>query len=175
MEETTISLKKYILIYGIILGILFVTYNVIIYMSDGTINRNWIHTVIDLSIRIGIIIFGIKAYKLTNNGFLKLSEAIKIGLGIVLIAGIMAVIWNIILNTIIEPDMMSQKFNTQKQQIIDRNPDMSPEQVNQDMAMIKTYSSLPVMSIIVLTWNLFVGLIISLLGGAIMQKNKDVF
>ena len=58
MEETTISLKKYILIYGIILGILFVTYNVIVYLGNGTINRNWIHTVIDLSIRICIIIFG---------------------------------------------------------------------------------------------------------------------
>ncbi len=175
MDDTTISAKKYIIKYGIILGIIFVLYNVIIHVTDSVESRNWIHTVLDLTLRVAIITYGIYNYKFNNNGLLKLTEALKIGIGIAIIGGIFAVGWNLILTNIIEPDMINQKLVTQQEQMIKNNPDMSQEQINQSMEMVKKFSTPYITSALVLIWNSFLGLIISLIGGAIMQRNKDVF
>ncbi|WP_109852344.1 DUF4199 domain-containing protein [Aquimarina sp. AU58] len=175
MKETTIPSKKFILNYGLILGIISIIYGLILYVTDNVASRNWIFAVISAVILISIIFYGINAYKMANNGFLKLGGALKIGIGIALIGGVISIIWNVILMNVIEPDMMNQIFDIQREEMIKRNHNMSREQIDQSIAMAEKISSPYVMPIFSLIWNLFLGFIISLIGGAIMQKNRDVF
>ncbi len=175
MEETTISAKKYILIYGLILGMIFIVYNIFMYLGDEQINKIRLLSILYYIINIGVIILGIKLFKKANNGFLRLGEALKIGVGIALIAGLMVIFWNIVLNTVIEPDMMSEKLLTQKQQMIEQNPNVSKKEIEQRMATVERFSSLYFTSAINLIIDVIFGLIISLLAGAIMQKERDIF
>ncbi len=175
MEETTISAKKYILIYGLILGMIFIVYNIFTYLGDEQINKIRLLSILYYIINIGVIILGIKLFKKANNGFLRLGEALKIGVGIALIAGLMVIFWNIVLNTVIEPDMMSEKLLTQKQQMIEQNPNVSKKEIEQRMATVERFSSLYFTSAINLIIDVIFGLIISLLAGAIMQKERDIF
>ncbi|MBQ0732804.1 DUF4199 domain-containing protein [Aquimarina celericrescens] len=173
MENETTSTKKIIINYGIILGMLSVIMGVIIYITDGYAKQNWINTVIGIAIIAGVIIYGIKAFKTANNGFLKLGEALKIGVGIALIGGIIGVIWTILLMNVIEPEIVNQINQAQREQMIESYPDMSEAQLNQSLEMAKKFTSPYMIGAFALIWNLFLGLIISLFTGLAMQKKQD--
>ncbi len=173
MENETISTKKIIINYGVILGILSVLMGVVVYIMDGYAKQNWVHTVIGLAIIAGVIIYGIKAFKTANGGFLKLGEALKIGVGIALIGGIITVIWTILLMTTIEPGIVDQINEVQREQMIERFPDMPQEQLDQSMEMAKKFTSPYMISAFSLIWSLFIGFIISLFVGLTMQKKQD--
>ncbi|MBP2833076.1 DUF4199 domain-containing protein [Aquimarina sp. U1-2] len=170
MENDATSTKKITINYGIILGILSVILGVVIYITDGYAKQNWINNIVGVAIIAGVIIFGIKAFKTTNNGFLTLSEALKTGVGIALVGGIIGVIWTILLMTVIDPEIMNQITEVQRRQMIENYPDMSEEQLNQSLEMAKKFSSPYMIGAFALIWNLFLGLIISLCAGLVMQK-----
>ncbi len=175
MGETTISTKKYIIIYGVILGILWVIYSVIRYITGYVTGGNWLLPIIEFSIHIGVIFYAIKKYKNANYGFLRLREAIMIGLGMALIAGVTAILWNVFLENVLEPELFNEIRQSRQEDIIKQNPDLSGEQIDQKIASTKEIGSSYLTSLIVLIWNLLLGLIISLFAGAIMQKNPDPF
>ncbi|MDY8137238.1 DUF4199 domain-containing protein [Aquimarina sp. 2201CG5-10] len=171
MPETNISIKKYILRYGVILGILYVISRVVIDLNH---DASSIHPVLDLSVRIIVILSGIYAYKSANGGFLKLSKAIKIGIGIAVLAAVMLSVWSILFHTIIEPDHLAKKYEVLEEQMIEDNLTMSRKDVNQGLEVSKKIGSPYIMSIITITWNALLGFFISLLGGAIMYKKKSL-
>ncbi|MBG6129302.1 amino acid transporter [Aquimarina sp. EL_43] len=175
MENDKASTKKIIINYGVILGILSVLMGVVIYVMDGYAEQNWVHSVIGLAIMVGVTVYGIKAYKAANGGFLKLGEAIKIGLGIALIGGIISVIWTILLMSVIEPDIVNQMNEVQREQMIERFPDMPEEQLNQSLEMTKKFTTPYMLSAFALIWSLFIGFIISLFAGLAMQKKQDLY
>ena len=82
---------------------------------------------------LGIIVYGLKAFKLENEGFLSVSESLKTGLAISLIAAIIGTIYNYVFMTFIEPDFVSQSIEIAREQMLSQNPDMTQEQM--DMAM----------------------------------------
>ncbi len=87
MEIQEANSKKFIINYGLLLGIISVILGVIIYVTNAYLNPSWIYSVIGIAIPIVIITLGIKAYKTANGGYLGLGEAIKVGLGIAVIGG----------------------------------------------------------------------------------------
>ncbi|WP_281987422.1 DUF4199 domain-containing protein [Aquimarina aggregata] len=176
MAETNISTKKVIVKYGLTMGVLWVIYGITRHFShyDETIG-NWLFSTIEISIYISLIIYAIYSYKVLNGGFLGLSKAIKIGIGIALIGGIMTFVWNITLYKIIEPNMLNQILEIKREEMIASNPDKSQEQIVKSMEIAKKYSSPYLISLIMLASNLFLGFLISLLGGAIMQKQRNPF
>ncbi|WP_109436904.1 MULTISPECIES: DUF4199 domain-containing protein [Aquimarina] len=175
MEETTISTKKYIVNYGLVLGLIWIAYGLIRYTTDNVTTRNLGLSIIELSIQISIIVYGIYSYKSTNNGYLKLGQAIKIGTGIVLIGAFLAIIWNILLKTLIEPDMMNEILASEREVLINQNPNMPQEQIDENMAMAGKLSSLYVTSALVLVSDTLLGFVISLFAGAIMQKKRNEY
>ncbi|WP_103070492.1 DUF4199 domain-containing protein [Aquimarina sediminis] len=174
MENEKASSKKIIINYGILLGIVSVLLGVIMYVTNAYTDPHWIYSVISFSILIGIISYGIKAYKTANNGYLALMDAIKVGIGIALIGGVIGVIWSLTLTTVIEPDYTQQVLEAQREKML-QNPDMTEELVEQSMAIAEKFSS-PFISIAVsIIGSLFLGFIISLIAGLIMQKKQDLY
>ncbi len=167
MEETTISTKKYILTYGLILGVIWVIHGFFRHITDNRATSNWAFYIFELSLPISIIVYGVYRYKSNNSGFLTLWQALKIGFGIALISTTIQTAWDIFLVKIISPETIQEIINLTDQP----TPKDSQEQ-NKILSKENNYLFNVSFGFIV---NLVLGFIISLFAGAIMQKNRDPF
>ncbi|WP_108808673.1 DUF4199 domain-containing protein [Aquimarina spinulae] len=168
MEETIISTKKYIVNYGLILGFIWVTYGLIRYLTNNITTNNLILPIIELSIHISIIIYSIYIYKSANHGFLKLGQALKIGFSVALIGISIQILWDILLLKVIAPELIDQLMSLNKNQVPN-------EPLNENYISDKKNNFLFNISLVTFIGNSILGFLISLIGGAIMQKNRDVF
>ncbi len=171
MENQTASVKKIALNFGILLALLSIVLQVISYVLDVHIDRPWWLTVLQLAISIGVIVYGIKAYKTANAGYLTLGQALKTGLAISLVAGIIAVIFNFIFINYIDPEFVQKTLEFSREQMLEQNPDMPQEQIDMAMGMSEKFMSPLIMSAFAMIATLFFGFIISLFAGLAMKKN----
>ncbi|WP_050915840.1 hypothetical protein [Gillisia marina] len=70
MENQQATAKKFVLNYGLLLGIVSVIFGVIMYVTNVYLDPSIIYTVIGFLILIAIITMAIKAFKTENGGFL---------------------------------------------------------------------------------------------------------
>ena len=174
MENQKATVKKFVLNYGLMLGIISVIFGVIMYVTNVYLNPGILYTIIGFLIYIIIISLAIKAFKTENGGFLSLSEALKVGIGVSVIGGIIAALWSFVLMNYIEPDYMNQMIEVQREKMIEMQPDMTEAQLDDAAEMASKFSS-PLISIAIsLIGSLFFGLVISLIAGLIM-KNKNPY
>lgn len=172
MEAQQAQARKFVLNYGLLLGILVVTLGVIMYVTNNHIDPHWSFMVISFALFIAVVIYGIKAYKGENGGFLSLGEAIKVAVGIALIAALLAGIWNVLLATVIEPDYAEQMADFQREQMVERFPEMTEAQIEQGMEMSANFSSPWIGFATVLVMYMLFGLLVGLVAGLVMkQKN----
>lgn len=171
METQTASIKKIALNYGVLLALLSIVLQVISYVLDVHIDRPWWLTVLQLFISVSVIVYGIKAFKIGNAGYLTLSQALKAGLAISLIAGIIAVIFNYIFMNFIDPDFIQKTLDFSRQQMIEDYPNMTQEQIENSLEISAKFMTPMIMSAFAIIATLFFGFIISLFAGLIMKKN----
>jgi len=171
METQTASVKKIAINYGLLLALLSIVLQVISYVLDAHIDRPWWLTVLQLIISISVISYGIKSYKTLNAGYLTLGQALKTGLAISLIAGIIAVVFNYIFINYIDPDFVQKTLDFSREQMIEQNPNMTEQQIENAMTMTAKFMTPIFMSAIAILATLFFGFIISLFAGLVMKKN----
>ncbi|MGO3182113.1 MAG: DUF4199 domain-containing protein [Aequorivita sp.] len=171
MDTQRASIKKIALNYGVLLALLSIVLQVISYVLDVHIDRPWWLTVVQLLISVSVIVVGLKAFKTSNAGFLTLGQALKTGVAISLIAGIIAVVFNFIFINYIDPDFIAKALEFSRVQMIEQNPNMSQEQIDNAMEISSKFMSPGVMSAFAVISTLFFGFIISLISGLIMRKN----
>ncbi len=164
--------RKIIFQYGLLQGALFVIIGVIKYVSDQYLQPSSIYIFIEFLISIAVISLGINAFKNANRGYLSFGEAIKMGIGIVLIGGIIAAIWIFLLRTIIEPNYATLELNFQRQKL-QSNPNITDSQIDTIVAASSKvkpwmYATGEIIK------ELFLGFIISLIAGLIM-KNQNPY
>ena len=171
MENHQASVKKIALNYGLLLALLSIVLQVISYVLDAHIDRPWWLSVLQFGISIGVTYMGIKAYKTGNAGFLTLGEALKTGVAISFIAGIIAVIFNYIFMNYIDPEFIQKTMVFTQEQMVKDNPNMTQEQIDNAMAISSKLMTPIWISGFAMIATLFFGFIISLVIGLIMKKN----
>ncbi len=171
METHSPSIKKTALNFGVLLALLTIALQVVSYAMDAHIDRPWWLGVVQLIISVGIVIMGLKAFRTDNSGFLTLGQALKTGIAISLVAGIIAVIFNYIFINFIDPDFIQKTMDFTEEQMIEQNPNMSQEERDLAMDISAKFMSPLVMSAISLLFTLFMGFIISLIAGLILKRN----
>ena len=92
MENEKLSAQSVMLNNGLMLGLISILIGVVNYVFGNIYEPHWIVAVVSTLATIVFIVIGIKKIKENNNGFLKLGEALKVGLGIALISGIISVL-----------------------------------------------------------------------------------
>jgi hypothetical protein len=172
MENQTTS-KQLMINYGLLLGLISVLINVVLFAMGKIYEPHWSVGVLAFVITAVVLVMGIKKYKEINGGFLKLGEAIKIGLGIALISGIIAVIYNLIFTNFIEPQYYINMAEVQQQKMLETYPNMSDEQLDAAMEMTKKMSGPGMAAAMAIIGSLFIGFIISLIAGLIMKKSDE--
>lgn len=172
METQKASVKKIALNYGILLALISIVLNVFSWVTNNHIDMPWWLQLTGLLIMIAVIVYGLKAFKSENEGFLSLTEAIKVGLAISLISGIISSIYNYIFATYIEPEYVSQVLDFKMEEIISENPEMTEAQINMTMDMMEKFSSPMIGFAVAIIISLFLGFIISLISGMILKQKR---
>ncbi|MEZ4875779.1 MAG: DUF4199 domain-containing protein [Flavobacteriaceae bacterium] len=172
MDIQKASVKKIALTYGLLLGLASIALSVVTYVMGVHLERPWWVSVLGLIIMVAFIALGLKAFKGDNGGFLSVGEALKVGLAISVIAGILGAIYNYLFVAVIEPDFVSQMLEVTRNQMIEKNPEMTEEQMNMALGMTEKFMSPGIMSAMSIIVTLFFGFIISLISGLIMKQNR---
>lgn len=172
METQKAKAGKFVLNYGLLLGIILIVIGVIMYVTNNHLQPHWSYMVLTFAAFIAVVIYGIKAFKAENGGFLSLGEAIKVAVGIGLIAAIIGGLWTILLATVIEPDYMVQMEDIQREQMVEQFPNMTDAQIDNAMEMGAAFRSPWIAFASGLVMYMFFGLIFGLIAGLIMREKR---
>ena len=175
MEQNQPDTKKLIINYGFILGMVSILYSLTLYLTGMYRDPHWSVGILGFIILPIMVYMGIKAYKEKNNGFLLLSDALKIGIGIALVGGILAALWNLTLTNVIHPGYTQEVLALQKEKFLADSPDLTQEQIDQTFAISEKWQTPFITFAISIIGSLFFGFICSLIMGLIMQKKEDLY
>ena len=164
------SIKSIAYNYGLYYALLSITILVLIYAFN--IEKNWVVSSTSLIISVIIFLFGIKALKNSNGGFLKLGEAIKVGLAIAAIGGIIAAVYTYIHYTYIHPEFIENIRELSMEKAYELNPNLTTEQLEKGREMNEMFTSPFALSTFSLIGNLVFGIIVSLIVGLILKKES---
>lgn len=173
MEENNPKTGKFALNFGLILGAVSVIFAFMLYTADMHYQGGISIMLISLLLSLAAVILAMVQFKKTNNGFMTFGQALKIGVGVCLIGGIIGIIFNQIMSNVIDPDMMAKAMEYQKNQLLETT-NMTMEQVDAQMEMGKTFST-PTMQIVFgLVFSLVIGFVVSLIPALILKKTENL-
>jgi uncharacterized membrane protein YeaQ/YmgE (transglycosylase-associated protein family) len=172
METQTASVKKIALPYGLILALVTIVISVIVYVMGMTYEQPWWQSLLNFIVMTACIVYGLKAFKNSNEGFLSIGESLKTGLAIAAIAGVIGSIFTYVFVTFIEPDFVVNMLEATRIKMIDQNPEMTEEQMKMALGMTEKMMSPGILVAIGMIASLFFGFIVSLIAGLIMKQNR---
>ena len=172
MENQTTSATSIMMTYGLYSGLAAILLSVSVYAMGLHYDPPFWVSIVNVLISATLIYMGEKAFRTSNQGYLTFGEGLKIGMGISVVGGIIAIIYQQIFMNFIEPDFMTNMMEITRQKLVEQN--MSSEQIDQAMEMSQKFTG-PGMQIAVgIIGILFFGFIISLIGGLIMKKSAEI-
>ena len=174
MENEKKTTTKIALNFGLINGGINVVFGLILYSLDMHYQNETSTSLISYAFIIVIIIWAIIQFRKNNRGYLTLIEALKTGIGTALISGIFISIYVILLSQYLDPDFIDKSIEYQKEKMLQENPEISIETINNIFDMQKEFSSPFITSGFIIIFNLFFGFIISLVGGMILKKSQPL-
>ena len=125
-----------------------------------------------LIIMVGSITFAQIAYRKLNDGYLNLSEAIKVGLGVTLIGILIAVVYGWFQAIVLDPNQIEKATEFALNQAIDQNPEMTDEMIAVTREWIEWGSSPGISTAFAFGFGLIFGGIVSLVTGLIVKKSR---
>lgn len=171
MESQKITPGKFAMNYGLMLGLLMIVIGVITYVTGIALELkqwpNWIYYIVFAV----TIFYAISQYKKSNGNLLSLGEALKIGVIIGVISGIIYALYIILFNYVIDPGFMDLIMEATKDKMLE-NPNMTEEIADQSLAMMENFMNPFVGSAMWIALSALFGLIYSLIGGLIMKKEQ---
>ena len=173
MEENQPKTGKFALNYGLLTGIIGVIFGIMLFAMDMHYEQGAAIQITQTLILAAGIIFAIVQFKKAGGGFLTISESLKVGAGVALIAAIVGLLYFFLLSNVIEPDYLDKMYEIGKIKTMADNPSLTEEQIDQGIEMQKSFAwiSYPVIIII----NVIIGLIIGLITGLILKKEDAAY
>ncbi len=170
METQNLTPGKFAINYGVILGLVMVVISVMTYITGLALEGAQWPTAIYYVVFPIVIFYAISQFKKRHANLLTLSEALKVGVSIGAISGIVFVIYSLIFNYIIDPDFMYQIMDVARDNMLEQNPDMTEEMVAQGMKFVEMFMNPAIASAFWIAMSCLFGLIYALIGGLVMKK-----
>ena len=175
--DKTISPTKSALQFGVLFGILMILELVVSYVLnvDPTSNKSFgilLNLFNFLIFPVGFILLGCLNYKnKLNSGFISFGESLKIGVSVCVLAGLLYAVFAAVFNMIF-PDFAEELLRKTRDVMVQQNPNMTSEQLEMALTWTKKFMS-PAFSIpVTIIMYAFIGLIYSLIIGAIIKKDS---
>lgn len=175
MENQKASVRKIALNYGLILALLTIGLSVIVWVMGAHMDQPWWQSLLNFIFMTLCIVYGLKAFKKEGDGFMSLGDALKTGLAISLVAGLIGSIFTYLFITVIEPEFITQMLDATRDKMIEDQPNMTQEQMDMAMGMTEKFMNPWFMFAMGLIASLFFGFIISLVAGLIMKQNRPTY
>ncbi|WP_315504550.1 DUF4199 domain-containing protein [Capnocytophaga sputigena] len=178
METKNVNFLSIALRNGILLGLASVAFTVLLYVTDFLYTDNTLLAIITWLINIAIsvvfIVIAVEQYKKANEGFLSIGEAIKVGVLVAVIAGVIGAIYQVIYATIIDPDYYDKVVEVAMKKM-SAMANFNEEQLEEFQD--KMYANKPSIASSFSTSIVFSaigGLIISAIVGAVKKKEQPM-
>ena len=172
MPNQNSSLKSNIITYGIILGSISVVFQLMLFLLDMHYKNDSTAGIVALLITSGVLVYSFIVFKKNNEGYMTLSEALKIGLGVSLISAIIGIIYTQLLVNVLDPDTMQKSLELSIDNMRAQNPEIPQEALETARSIQEKMSSPLIFSAVQIIFSLFFGFIISLVGGLIVKKSR---
>ena len=169
METQKQSIKNLIFTFGFILALLSILLSVVKYIAGTHLENNAIDKIIGLALLIGLVVYPITLFKKQNNGFINLSQSLKIGLGVAAVAAVISIVYFNIFAHFIEPEFVNDVMRAEMSRQMKANPAMSKGDLDKGMEMGKGFV-LPMLYAGIIVINLILGFITSLITGLAIKK-----
>ena len=172
--ESKVSSKSIMLTYGLIYGFIIILTSVIIYAANMQYEESAgfaaLGTVI-LSIIIVPILAMLK-FKKENLNIISWGQAVKLGMGVVLLGTLLNLGYSFLFAEIIEPQHNETLLQIQRQAFIDDGR-MTAEQIDQQMEISAMFQGTLISAAIGLLFFAFVGFVVSAIAGAIVKRTEE--
>ena len=172
MSDSINKTGTYSLQYGVLLGIITMFFNLMLFILDQHYQGGSLANFVNSLIMIIVIVFGQMAFKKNNNNLIKLSECIKIGLGISLISSIIGLCYYYILTNFLDPDTTEKALSFAQDQLILANPRITQKELDNIAEISRNFSGFGFVSTMILIFSLFFGLIFSIISGLFIKSSK---
>ena len=111
-QEAPVSIYSHAMKYGIILGIISIICVIAIYAIDFTFLASFKFIGLILIVGLGVVIYAGINYRTEIGGYLPYGKAFIHGFSVLAISGIIGTIFNIVLYTIIDPELAQKMTDT---------------------------------------------------------------
>tara|TARA_B110000046_G_scaffold209_1_gene293 strand:+ start:632 stop:1153 length:522 start_codon:yes stop_codon:yes gene_type:complete len=169
--ENQVSSKNVILNYGLYYGIVSILLSLSLYAMNMHLEGGTISIVFAIAVILAFPILGIYKFKKDNSGFITWGQSVKIGIGIILVGVLIAIIYNHIFTTFIEPDFYNQMTEIQRQGLIDAG--LTQDQIEAQFKISSMFQGTILGDAVGLLFFAFVGFVISAIAGAIMKRTEE--
>ncbi|HNW98524.1 MAG TPA: DUF4199 domain-containing protein [Bacteroidales bacterium] len=136
-ETKKISVARNALNYGFLLGITLIILSLLFYILN--VDYQSVAQYISIVIMIVGMIIGILAYRKNNNGFITYGQSLGNGVLIGLFSAILVSIYTIIFFTLIDPGMIDVILRQAEEKMIEKNPNMTDEQIEMAMSYSRKF------------------------------------
>jgi len=169
--ENSANSKSLIINYGIYLGVATVLISLITYALGMHLDTHWAVSLVTIILFIGLIVFGIKKYRETNEGFLTWGQGVKIGVGIAILAALIGAIYNYLFMSFIEPDFMNQAMEVSNQKLLDQG--QTEEQIEAINKMSEAFRAPLLIAAMGIIGSAVGGFVVAAIAAAIMKKSEE--
>ncbi|MCL6265553.1 DUF4199 domain-containing protein [Flagellimonas myxillae] len=173
MEENKPKVGRFSLNFGALAGAAGIVFSLMLYFADMHHERSMGIQAVQFAILAIFVVLAVMQYKKANGGYLNLIDALKMGAGVAAISFVVGTIYFLIFSNIIEPNFMEEAYEVGKQQMMEQNPNLTAEQVNQGIEMQKRFFWV-IMAVFMIISVVF-GFVVSLIAGLIMKKDKPAY
>ena len=119
MEAQSPSMKSIIISNALILSGISIAFNLMLYFLDMHYQQTSAAGIVGIVIMIALLLYSFIQFKKLNEGYLSLSEALKIGLGISAVSALIGVVYTFILTEFLDPGMMEKALDFQIEKMRD--------------------------------------------------------
>ncbi len=172
MDNSASSIKSTIITYGIILGSISVVFQLMLFFLDMHYKNDSTAGIVSLIIMIGVLLYSFISHKKINGGYILLSDALKIGLGVSLVSALITIIYTQILINFLDPETMQKSLDLTMDTMRSENPEIPQEALDTARSIQEKMSSPLIFSAVQIIFSLFFGFIISLISGLIVKKSR---
>lgn len=171
--ENQKSVIKPSLTYGLYLGIALILFSLIMYLLD--VDRESKLMWLSYLIMAGGLFWAMISFRdQINGGFVTYGKAFATGFWTTLFAAILGTIFTYIYVTMIDPGMIEEILLNAEDQILESNPNMSDEQLEQALSMTEKFTSPIMITIWGFIANIIFGTILSLIIAIFVKREGPV-
>lgn len=162
--------KQTIINYGLMAGGTAISISLISYAMGKSVRPGLLLSTLSFIAPFVLMVLGIKKFKTSNQGFLAWGEAVKVGVGIALIWGVLTLSFQYVLENIIAPELIEQKLELVRETLEAWGKD--DDFIDEQVAKQENQNPIFGLSMGMLLFA-FLGFVVSAIAGAIMKKTVE--